>query len=85
MALVKASAANLAANPQIAHTIAHPAGCTLTFGSGGADLSHLEILDPAGRSRLHIPPLSGRKDRRLHRSALARGGAKEADFHRAGE
>jgi two-component system cell cycle sensor histidine kinase/response regulator CckA len=48
--LVRASAANLASNPQIAATIAHPAGCTLTFGSGGADRSHLEILDASGRS-----------------------------------
>jgi two-component system cell cycle sensor histidine kinase/response regulator CckA len=48
--LVKASVANLAANPQIAHTIAHPEGCTLTFGNGGPDTSHLEILDASGKS-----------------------------------
>jgi two-component system cell cycle sensor histidine kinase/response regulator CckA len=48
--LVKAAAANLAANPQIANTLAHPAGCTLSFGSGGADRSHLEILDATGTS-----------------------------------
>jgi two-component system, cell cycle sensor histidine kinase and response regulator CckA len=50
VALVKSSAANLAANPQIANTVLHPQGCTLTFGSGGADKSHLEILDPSGKS-----------------------------------
>jgi two-component system, cell cycle sensor histidine kinase and response regulator CckA len=49
VALVKASAANLAANPQIAHTVAHPAGCTLTFG-GAATKDHLEILDANGKS-----------------------------------
>jgi len=50
IALVKAAAANLAANPQIANTLVHPQGCTLTFGSGGADRSHLEILTAKGRS-----------------------------------
>jgi PAS domain S-box-containing protein len=48
--LVKSSAANLAANPQIANTLLHPQGCTLTFGSGGADKSHLEILTATGKS-----------------------------------
>jgi two-component system cell cycle sensor histidine kinase/response regulator CckA len=50
IALVKASAADLAANPQIVNSLAHPAGCTLTFGNGGADTSHLEILDANGKS-----------------------------------
>jgi hypothetical protein len=47
---VKLSAANLAANPQVANSLTHPAGCTLTFGAGGADKSHLEILDATGKS-----------------------------------
>ena len=48
--LVKVSARNLSLNRQLGTTLAHPAGCTLTFGNGGADTSHLEILDAAGRS-----------------------------------
>jgi PAS domain S-box-containing protein len=50
IALLKTSVANLAANPQMARTFAHPAGCTLTFGDGGVDRSHLEILDSTGAS-----------------------------------
>jgi two-component system, cell cycle sensor histidine kinase and response regulator CckA len=50
VALLEATVADLAANPQLASTIAHPAGCTLTFGSGVADRSHLEILNASGTS-----------------------------------
>jgi PAS domain S-box-containing protein len=48
-ALLRATVANLAANPQIGKTISHPAGCTLTFGtSGSADHGHIDILRPSG-------------------------------------
>ena len=58
MGLVKTTVRNLAANPQVAKGLAHPAGCTLTFGNGGADASHLEILQATGKSvctSRHLP------------------------------
>ncbi len=46
---LRATAASLAANPQIGQVFAHPAGCTLSF-SGGAGLpsGHLDLLRPDG-------------------------------------
>jgi two-component system, cell cycle sensor histidine kinase and response regulator CckA len=50
IALLKASVASLAANPQIEQTLVNPTGCTLTFsGIGGADASHLDVIGPDGR------------------------------------
>ena len=49
VALLKATAANLAANPQIATILTRPAGCTLTFqGLGGPDRGHLDIIRANG-------------------------------------
>jgi PAS domain S-box-containing protein len=58
--LLKQTVAQLAANPRIAQTISHPAGCTLSFsGIGGPDRGHLDILAPDGTvacsSRPHAP------------------------------
>src|SRR5438270_4091882 len=47
LALVRATAAGLAANPQIAGVLAHPAGCTLSFSAGGAG-GHLDLLRDDG-------------------------------------
>jgi signal transduction histidine kinase/ActR/RegA family two-component response regulator len=55
--LVKLSVGNLAKNPQIAATVTHPAGCTLTFGNTKYD--HLDLITPVGatvcssRPRVH--------------------------------
>jgi two-component system, cell cycle sensor histidine kinase and response regulator CckA len=47
--LLRASPAQLAANPQIAAILAQPAGCTLTFqGLGGPDRGHLDLIRPDG-------------------------------------
>ena len=49
VALLEATAANLAANPQIATVLTRPAGCTLTFqGLGGPDRGHLDIIRADG-------------------------------------
>ena len=45
VAALKASAAGLAANPQIAGALVHPEGCTLAFqGIGGPDKGHIDII-----------------------------------------
>ena len=57
LALVKVAVGNLAANPRILATVAHPAGCTLTFGATKYD--HLDLITAAGatvcssRPRVH--------------------------------
>jgi two-component system cell cycle sensor histidine kinase/response regulator CckA len=61
IAVVRASVENLTANPRIAQTLQHPAGCTLTFaGVGGPDRSHLDIVGPDGKvacsSRVQTKP-----------------------------
>ena len=44
---LRATVQNLAANPQVAQTLVHPAGCTLTFDLG--DISgHIDIVTPKG-------------------------------------
>ena len=49
IALVRATTAQLAANPQIEQVLATPEGCTLTFeGLVASDASHLDILRPDG-------------------------------------
>lgn len=50
VALLHATVASLAANPQIRALLDHPAGCTLTFSglAGGVDQSHLDLLRPDG-------------------------------------
>ncbi len=48
-ALLKATSAQLAANPQISAILAQPAGCTLTFqGLGGQDRGHLDLIRADG-------------------------------------
>jgi PAS domain S-box-containing protein len=50
LSLLKATVAQLAANPQIAQSVAHPTACTLTFaGFGAKDASHLDVIGPDGR------------------------------------
>ena len=49
VALLKATAAGLAANPQIAQVFDNPEGCTLSFqGFGGPDKGHLDIIRADG-------------------------------------
>jgi signal transduction histidine kinase len=49
IALVKTTVANLAANPSIATVVAHPAGCTLTFGGpDNASQGHVDIVRADG-------------------------------------
>ena len=49
VALLKATAAGLAANPQIVQVLDNPKGCTLSFqGLGGPDKGHLDIIRANG-------------------------------------
>ncbi len=48
LATLRATTAQLAANPQIVATIAHPAGCNLTFDLGETGGGHLDIVAPSG-------------------------------------
>ena len=60
IALVRASVAQLAANPQIGKTFSQPAGCTLSFsGLGGQDKSHLDIIAPDGKVACSSRPAGG--------------------------
>jgi two-component system cell cycle sensor histidine kinase/response regulator CckA len=66
VALLKATAAGLAANAQIARVFDNPGGCTLSFeGIGGPDRSHLDIIRADGtvacssRKLKDDPPGSG--------------------------
>ena len=45
-ALVRATVTQLTANPAVVNAVAHPKGCTLTFGAPGQ--GHLDILRPDG-------------------------------------
>jgi signal transduction histidine kinase/CheY-like chemotaxis protein len=73
LALVKGAVRNLAANPKISETVAHPAGCTLTFGETKFD--HLDVISTAGatacssRPRVH-GKLSGYSGQKWVASAL---------------
>ena len=59
VALLKATAAGLAANPQIAKVFDNPKGCTLAFqGFGGADKGHLDIIRANGSVACSSRPLS---------------------------
>ena len=50
VAQLKATAAQLAANPQIAQVFDNPAGCTLSFqGMGGPDKGHVDIIAADGK------------------------------------
>ena len=74
----QATVGQLAANPQIAQILEHPAGCTLTFaGLAGPDKSHVDILDAAGKVACSSHPKRRRRTRRTRRatwlpSALAK-------------
>jgi two-component system cell cycle sensor histidine kinase/response regulator CckA len=58
VALLKASAAGLAANPQIAQILDNPTGCTLTFqGLGGPDKGHLDLIRADGSVACSSRPL----------------------------
>ena len=58
VAALKASAAGLAANPQIAQVLVHPEGCTLAFqGLGGPDKGHIDIIGADGKVRCSSRPL----------------------------
>jgi PAS domain S-box-containing protein len=46
--VMSASIARLAANPDVAQAVSHPAGCTLTFDAGSSGSGHLDILAPTG-------------------------------------
>ena len=60
VALLKATAAGLAANPQIAHILVDPTGCTLSFqGLGGPDKGHLDIIRADGSVACSSRPISG--------------------------
>jgi PAS domain S-box-containing protein len=49
VAVLKATVAGLAANPQIAQVLDHPEGCTLSFlGLGGPDKGHLDVIRADG-------------------------------------
>jgi signal transduction histidine kinase/CheY-like chemotaxis protein len=57
--LVKAAVGSLAANPEIARTLTHPLGCTLTFGASKYD--HLDLITPTGRTVCSSrPPVHGK-------------------------
>jgi PAS domain S-box-containing protein len=50
VALLRATAAQLAANPQIAGVFVNPEGCSLSFaGLGGPDRGHIDVIRPDGR------------------------------------
>ena len=58
VAALKASAAGLAANPQIAQVLVHPEGCTLAFqGIGGPDKGHIDIIGADGKVMCSSRPL----------------------------
>jgi PAS domain S-box-containing protein len=59
VALLKATPAGLAANPQIAQVLTNPAGCTLSFqGLGGPDRGHLDIIRADGTVACSSRPLT---------------------------
>ena len=67
VALLKATAAGLAANPQIAKVFDNPEGCTLSFeGLGGPDKGHLDIIRADGT----VACTSKEADRRRARRQL---------------
>ncbi|HEX7083950.1 MAG TPA: ATP-binding protein [Gaiellaceae bacterium] len=45
---LRETAANLAANPQVAGVLQQPAGCTLTFDLGNSGAGHVDIIDSKG-------------------------------------
>ena len=58
VAALKASAAQLAANPQIALVFDNPEGCTLSFqGMGGPDKGHIDIIGADGKVACSSRPL----------------------------
>jgi PAS domain S-box-containing protein len=58
VALLKATAAGLAANSQIAQVLVDPAGCTLSFeGMGGPDNGHIDIIRADGTVACSSRPL----------------------------
>ena len=59
VALLEATTAGLAANPQIAQVFASPKGCTLTFqGIAGPDGGHLDIIRADGTVACSSRPLT---------------------------
>jgi signal transduction histidine kinase/ActR/RegA family two-component response regulator len=73
LALVKGAVQNLAANPRISETVAHPAGCTLAFGETKYD--HLDVISTAGATACSSRPrvngkLSGYAGQKWVASAL---------------
>ena len=74
VAALKASAAGLAANPQIAQALVHPEGCTLAFqGLGGPDKGHIDIIGADGKVMCSSRPLKDDpKGCRLRELGLAR-------------
>ncbi len=56
---LKATAAGLAANPQITQVFANPKACTLSFeGFGGPDRGHIDIIRPDGTVACSSRPLA---------------------------
>ncbi|HEX4678565.1 MAG TPA: ATP-binding protein [Gaiellaceae bacterium] len=49
LALIRATAGQLAANPAVGQAATHQAGCALTFsGPGGTAFDHLDVVTPSG-------------------------------------
>jgi hypothetical protein len=64
IATVRASVAQVAANPSIAQIFARPQACTLSFAlSGAADAGHIDLLRPDGSVVCSSRSGSGAKDR----------------------
>jgi two-component system, cell cycle sensor histidine kinase and response regulator CckA len=73
VALLKSTAAGLAANPQIAQVFANPEGCTLSFqGIGGSDRGHLDIIRPNGSVACSSKPLTAATRKGYRNSAWLR-------------
>jgi PAS domain S-box-containing protein len=70
VALLKATPAGLAANPQIGRAFVNPAGCTLSFqGMAGPDRGHLDIVRADGTVACSSRPLTAQARRTGYRDS----------------